>query len=408
VGAPEPPKIPSEPAQVAWLRWLASAWRQRRPGVVVLTATVVAAWLLQDAMHLWSSDQAATRWLLAMGHIPYFVLRGQWWRLLTSAWAHTDVLHMGVNALMLWILGRPLEAAYGGVRLALIWFGSGLFAGIAMLANPPLQTTVGASGCAIGLLGALLALGVKLAPQLGPRLRWLMIGVPGLCLLLLLAAAGERTDQLAHLGGALGGLTLGLALRPQYLPLGLQARRRRTAGWLRGVAWAWGCLQLVAILLANLQMAQGIELPAVALAQFQFDDLSVRYPADARRGTFHQGTGSCDGDLTDGAWALRSGRMPCWPLPLSGALVVAKRKQLFTMDTGDLDAFAKSMQTGQWVERQPGVLVSALGREHAAVVFADPALLGAYRSSLKILATPVGQAEAALPGAGTPTAAPRS
>ena len=113
MGAPEPPKIPSEPAQVAWLRWLASAWRQRRPGVVVLTATVVAAWLLQDAMHLWSSDQAATRWLLAMGHIPYFVLRGQWWRLLTSAWAHTDVLHMGVNALMLWILGRPLEAAYG-------------------------------------------------------------------------------------------------------------------------------------------------------------------------------------------------------------------------------------------------------------------------------------------------------
>ncbi len=387
-----PPQLPSDMVQLAWLRWLGLAWRMRRPGVGWLTVALLASWFVQDSAGLWLGDNADTQWLLALGHIPYYVVRGHWWRLITPTWAHTDVLHLGVNALMLWVVGRPIEAAYGPARLLLIWFGSGLFAGIAMLGNPPLQVTVGASGSVYGLVAALVALGVKLAPRLGPRMRWLMIGVPGLCLLALLLVGGQHTDRVAHLGGAVGGLTMGVVLRPQFLPLGLAGRRRASPGWLRGLAWAGAVLQVLAVVLANLNSVQGIVLPAVPAESFQFDDLRVRYPGDVRRGTFHLASGSCDGDLADGAWALRSGRMPCWPLPLSGALVVAKRTQLFTMDAGDFDALRKSAQTGRWVERQPGVLVSALGREYASVVFATPVLLPAYRKSLAELATPAGQA----------------
>ncbi|MBI5610588.1 MAG: rhomboid family intramembrane serine protease [Deltaproteobacteria bacterium] len=409
-----PPKLPGDMVQLAWLRWLGLAWRLRRPGVVWLTAALVASWLAQNSAGWWLGEHADTQWLLGLGHIPYHVLRGQWWRLVTPVWAHTDILHLGVNALLLWLVGRPIEAAYGPARLLLIWFGSALFAGIAMLSNPQLQVTVGASGAVYGLVAALVALGLKLAPRLGPRMRWLMIGVPGLCLLTLLLLGGQHTDRVAHLGGAVGGLTMGVVLRPQFLPLGLAGRRRASPGWLRGLAWAGVGLQFLAIALANLHSVQGVLLPTLPALQFQFDDLRVRYPADTRRGTFHVASGRCDGDLTDGAWALRSGRMPCWPLPLSGALVVAKRRQLFTMDAGDYAALRKSAQTGRWVERQTGVLVSALGREHAAVVFADPALLSAYRASLAELATPAGEAWVPAPGAVTPaeastaTAAPGS
>lgn len=400
-----PPQTPGDMVQLAWLRWLGLAWRLRRPGVIWLTAALLASWLVQDSAGLWLGEQADIQWLLALGHIPYYVVRGQWWRLVTPVWAHTDVLHFGVNALMVWVVGRPIEAAYGPARLLLIWFGSGLFAGIAMLGNPALQVTVGASGAVYGLVAALVALGLKLAPRLGPRMRWLMIGVPGLCLLALLLVGGQHTDRVAHLGGAVGGLTMGAALRPQFLPLGLAGRRRASPGWLRGLAWAAAGIQILAIVLANLHNVQGVALPAVRVASFQFDDVRVRYPADARRGTFHKAAGRCDGDLTDGAWALRSGRLPCWPLPLTGALVVGKRAQLFTMDAGDYDAFRKSTQTGRWVERQPGVLVSALGRDHAAVVFVSPSLLPAYRASLAELATPAGQAWVAAPDAATPSQA---
>lgn len=399
-----PRRLPSDVQLQILQRWLTIAWRQRGAAVSGLTAALVAAGVVQLLADQWLSLDGASRWLLGLAHIPHQVIVGQWWRLLTSVWVHADPLHLMVNALMLWIIGRPVEAAYGSARLVVIWTGAVVVSGIAMLANPPLQATIGASGGVFGLLGALLGLGIKLLPRLDARLRWSMVGVPALCLAILIALGGPQADFAAHLGGAVGGLMLGVALRPQFLPLSRLARKRMAAGWVRGLAWSVMGMQALAIGAASVHLSRNLEVPEFAVETFLFDGVAVAYPAGTRRGTFKQRDGSCTGDLTDGAWALRTGRMPCWPLPLSGAVVVARREQLFSLDEGDWLAFRRSAETGRWVERQSGVLVAALPAGLVAVIFAQPPLLAGYQRALARLVPPAGTvdvAQVALPAAQT-------
>src|SRR5215218_2670342 len=56
------------------------------------------------------------------------VAEGEWWRLLTSGFLHTEIWHLGLNMLALFWLGRMIEPALGHARFVGIYFAS-LFAG---------------------------------------------------------------------------------------------------------------------------------------------------------------------------------------------------------------------------------------------------------------------------------------
>lgn len=138
----------------------------------------------------------------------------EWWRIVTSGFLHGNLIHVGLNMFVLYILGTLLEPAIGTRRMLGIYFVS-LIAGSlgALLLAEPFQNTVGASGAIYGMFAATLliarARGLnQVVTQLG---FWL-----GLNLLLTFTVSGISIG--GHLGGLAGGAIAG------YLVL--QAERR--------------------------------------------------------------------------------------------------------------------------------------------------------------------------------------
>jgi membrane associated rhomboid family serine protease len=131
----------------------------------------------------------------------------QYWRLVTGAFLHENLLHIAFNMYLLYLLGRILEPAIGSLRFATIYFTSllaGSFGALFVTASP----TLGASGAIFGLMGAAVvefrARGVGLMES----------GIGGLILLNLLLSftiAGISVGD--HIGGLVGGLLAGFALR---------------------------------------------------------------------------------------------------------------------------------------------------------------------------------------------------
>jgi len=80
---------------------------------------------------------------------------GEWWRLIAPMFLHAGLFHLLVNMIMLWRLGANLEAAFGTIRISLIYFLSGLFGVLMSAIFLPLIMGVGASGAIYGLVGAL-------------------------------------------------------------------------------------------------------------------------------------------------------------------------------------------------------------------------------------------------------------
>jgi membrane associated rhomboid family serine protease len=84
------------------------------------------------------------------------VAHGQYYRLITSAFLHANVLHIFFNMYALLIVGPTLEAALGRSRFVTLYFLSALGGStIAYLLMPPQSAAVGASGAIFGLFGAL-------------------------------------------------------------------------------------------------------------------------------------------------------------------------------------------------------------------------------------------------------------
>lgn len=141
------------------------------------------------------------------------VIDGAWWQLLTSAFTHVEIWHVGFNLLALWVLGPQLEMAVGRVRFLAIYLGSAL-TGSALVywASAEYGATLGASGAIFGLLGALLVLAVKVRGNVQGILVWVAINA-----LITVVGRGFISWQ-GHLGGFLGGLLLTLAI--VYAPRG--------------------------------------------------------------------------------------------------------------------------------------------------------------------------------------------
>ena len=77
----------------------------------------------------------------------------QYWRLVTSAFLHENLLHIGFNMYLLYLLGMMLEPAIGSLRFAAIYFTS-LLAGSFGVVVATAAPSLGASGAVFGLMGA--------------------------------------------------------------------------------------------------------------------------------------------------------------------------------------------------------------------------------------------------------------
>jgi membrane associated rhomboid family serine protease len=132
-------------------------------------------------------------------YIPGGLDQGEWWRLITAAFLHANLLHLGMNMFVLWIVGAPVEQAIGRGRFLALYLVSGLAGSAGALIFDPEKVTVGASGAIFGILGAALVLESQRNYVLGGQaLGFIVIN-------LVLTVAIPNISVGGHLGGLAGG-----------------------------------------------------------------------------------------------------------------------------------------------------------------------------------------------------------
>lgn len=131
----------------------------------------------------------------------------QYWRLISAGFLHENLLHIGFNMYLLYLLGLMLEPAIGSVRFAVIYLTAllaGSFGALFATASPSL----GASGAVFGLMGAAV---VELRAR---RVSVMESGIGGLIVInLIFSFTFANISVGAHVGGLIGGALAGLALR---------------------------------------------------------------------------------------------------------------------------------------------------------------------------------------------------
>lgn len=190
-----------------------------------LTAGMLLLTLLVAALTLLGENLAVIRWLSFVdfriqGDYIYFsylgetLASGQWWRLLTPMLIHFGILHLAMNALWYWELGRRIEAHQGSWMLLGLTLLFGLVSNLAQYSFAGPSLFGGLSGVLYGLLGHCW-LYQRLAPNADYRLppgvlvmmlAWLLICMTGIFELLQFGAIANA----AHVGGLLAGCATGL------------------------------------------------------------------------------------------------------------------------------------------------------------------------------------------------------
>ena len=137
---------------------------------------------------------------------PYAgVAHGEYYRLLTSMFLHSGVLHILFNMWALYVVGMPLEAMFGRVRYTVLYFLSGLTgSALAYLLSDPQTATLGASGAIFGLFGALFVVARRLNFDIRP------IGFV-IVLNLVLTFTVPSISWQGHVGGLAAGTALAAA-----------------------------------------------------------------------------------------------------------------------------------------------------------------------------------------------------
>jgi membrane associated rhomboid family serine protease len=136
------------------------------------------------------------------------VAHGQWWRIITGGFLHENILHIGFNMYVLYLLGQMLEPALGRVRFGLIYAVSLLAGSLGALIVSPHAVTVGASGAVFGVMGAA---AVEMRARQIPIMQ---SGVGGLILInLVISFTLPGISWGGHIGGLIGGTLAALALQ---------------------------------------------------------------------------------------------------------------------------------------------------------------------------------------------------
>jgi rhomboid protease GluP len=146
---------------------------------------------------------------------PLISSEHEWWRLGSTMLLHGGWFHLAMNVVTIAFVGLPVESRLGAARTAVVYLGAGFLASIASAFGNDTAVGVGASGAAMGLIGALLVLAWR-RPALfedAERRRWFAaLGISVAATFAIGFAESESIDNVAHGAGLLAGAALGLLL----------------------------------------------------------------------------------------------------------------------------------------------------------------------------------------------------
>lgn len=171
--------------------------------------------------------------LLAFGAQNSELIRnGEWFRLLTPAFIHIGLLHLGLNSYVLWTIGPLVEKLYGSARFLLIYLltaAGGCLASFLnhWFKNDLVGASAGASGAIFGLFGVVAAFSYRYRGELPERfLQALKSSVlPAIAVNLVIGFSIKYVDNAAHIGGLLTGALLAFVI--PYIPANVSQRISR-------------------------------------------------------------------------------------------------------------------------------------------------------------------------------------
>jgi rhomboid protease GluP len=205
-----------------------------------INCAVFLGMVLNGASFLAPTTEQLFRWGANYG--PAVILGGQWWRLITAMFVHVGIIHIATNMWCLWNLGLLAEPLMGPMGVVAAYVLTGFAGNLLSVAvhpgvpgGPEGIVGAGASGAIFGLAGVLILL---LKSPLLPlpkaelkRLRWSVIQFSllnfGIGLYTAFGPSPVKIDNMAHLGGFLSGLALGVPLVPRIGPPRELFERRR-------------------------------------------------------------------------------------------------------------------------------------------------------------------------------------
>ncbi len=146
----------------------------------------------------------------------------QYYRIITSSFLHGSLMHLAFNMLTLFFLGPYVEYVLGSLFFFVLYFGSQLTSMLATFIvrhKEPDYSSIGASGAVSGVVlsyctfepfSLLYFFGIVPLPAIAVAVGYVLYSS-------VLMRSNGRIAHEAHLGGALGGIVITLAIRPDLL-----------------------------------------------------------------------------------------------------------------------------------------------------------------------------------------------
>ena len=135
------------------------ALRARTLHLIAIPAIVLISAQLFLAMRFGSTATSEPAVLVGWGaSLGTLTTNGGWWRLVTSTFVYSSLLHLVFSLAALVQVGRILERVVGRLTVIAVYLSAGIFTGLVNLSSHPLAVTVGTSGAVFGLYGLLIAL----------------------------------------------------------------------------------------------------------------------------------------------------------------------------------------------------------------------------------------------------------
>ena len=264
----QPEFLPPAPAvtaeQQAELQAVRDRVSPRRPGprswayapatytLVGLNCLVFIAMVLSRVSFLQPTSLQLLHWGATE---PVSVLyAAEWWRVVTAMFVHVGIIHLATNMWCLWnlgLLGEPLLGPFGVFAAYVLSGAAGNLLSVGVAAYHGERVVgAGASGAVFGLAGVLIVLlkspRLPIPPKERSSLRRYVIYFAVLNFVIGFGGnqlnLGVNIDNMAHLGGFVGGIIFALPLVPLLgspRPLFL-LRRRVATGLLSGVLVLFG------------------------------------------------------------------------------------------------------------------------------------------------------------------------
>lgn len=190
---------------------------RQKTKIPVMTLILIAINVLTYVYVSWRGSVYDTDHMIEMGALyePLVAQEHQWYRLVTHFFLHYGWDHLFNNMISLLVLGYAMEQVVGKVKFLILYFLSGILAGVTSIVynvaiGAEASVSCGASGAIYGLMGALLILLVK--GNRGRRSSEVPRYLLYLGISLYSGFQDTSIDAAAHAGGFVAGFVICLLL----------------------------------------------------------------------------------------------------------------------------------------------------------------------------------------------------